>query len=514
MVSSSYSILVLGVFMGKVIIQVMDSIGPNRGGLTKAVFDRFRLLSHERRSVLITVAYQPNIREIFNNLVSDGSLPQHTELMNYYEDQRLAERVALPRADCPHEAWEKGSPYYGASDKLVSGSMIRYFRGGVFEGLVYRDSRGVLRHVDRHDGDRPWVRTFRDTTWIDGSISRREFFDQDNKARFRIYFDTSQRAYLSVWVSSDGYEYRTVEHFSDGSVQHGDTRAANAAWLSRKISMIGESVIYSDEPRTTFALTIDSPLVKHVTSIHTTHYQNNKDSSSGLKHWVSHYINESDNIDVINFFTETQRDDFVRDTLFPRSKTSVIPHYAPLKEARVLSGESCVTKDFVIVSRLAPDKRIDHAIRAFSLVHAHFPHSKLRIWGSGPALKELRNLIKELNIEDSVSLEGHTSAPLQKFSMATASILTSKYEGFGLVITESMACGTPVISYDVIYGPRDVIRPNNGILVEDGNIQKLAEAMIYVLSNEAMSNSMRQNAMIAASKYSRDNWIEGWESTL
>lgn len=53
-------------------IQVMDSIGEGRGGLTKAVFDRLELLSREHRVILATVGYQPNVRSLFEGMKSRG----------------------------------------------------------------------------------------------------------------------------------------------------------------------------------------------------------------------------------------------------------------------------------------------------------------------------------------------------------------------------------------------------------------------------------------------------------
>lgn len=493
------------------IIQVMDSIGKNRGGLTRAVFERFRLLSNGRRAILVTVANQADVRSVFEDLMKDGSLPAHTELLSYYEDQRATRRDTLPRVSMPHETWENGTPYLGAKENTTHGSMIRYFHDGSFVGLVYRDSQGNLRHVDKHDQNRPWIREYRDTC-INGTVALREYYDEANKPRFRVYIDSRQRAYLSAWVNPDGYEYRTIEHLPTGSIQHGDTRAANAAWLSRKLEGIGPAVIYTDEPRTTFALAIDSPNAYHVTSIHTTHYQNNKDSADGIKHWAKFYDQFRNNIGRLVFFTDTQMRDFIGDTNFPESKAIVVPHAAPLEEAAKLGHVQHDPNLFVMVSRLADDKRIDHAIRAFAKVRKTNPRAKFKIWGGGPAADKLKSLVTELELVGSVDLAGHTSEPLKKFAQATASIMTSRYEGFGLVITESMACGTPVISYNVIYGPRDVITSENGELVPDGNVDDLAVSMARALKEP--QDRKRRSALATASNYSASRWANGWKSTL
>ena len=493
------------------VVQVLDSLGKNRGGLTRAVFERFRLLSEGRRAILVTVSNQSDVRAIFNDLMFEGSLPAHTELINYYEDQREVERIGAAPISKPHTAWEKGSPFLGAAEKSQHGSMIRYFQDGAFMGLVYRDDLGQLKHVDSHNPRKPWIRDFRDT-YTNGSLHLREFYDDANKPRFRIYVDKAECAFLSAWVSPEGYEYRTVEHMSSHSVQHGDTRAANAAWLRRKLSLIGPSVVYTDEPRTTFALAVQLQDVAHVTSIHTTHHQNNRDISAGIKHWAKFYGQFKENIDRLVFFTETQRQDFIDDTGFPAAKAIVIPHSAPLSLAREVAGNDRDPNLLVTVSRLADDKRIDHAIQAFAKVRQSNSDARYEIWGTGPAGDKLKALVDALGMTDDVILAGHTDSPLAKFASATASVMTSRYEGFGLVITESMACGTPVISYDVIYGPRDVITSENGALVPDGDVDALAAAMAGALTGS--HTRRRQAAWETASTYTSSRWANGWKSTL
>lgn len=494
-----------------VVVQVLDSIGKNRGGLTRAVFERFRLLSKDRRAILVTVANQNDVNLVFDDLKNEGIIPAHTELINFYADLRATDRRTLPRVSMPHEHWEKGVPYLGAKEPTQHGTMIRYFKDGSFIGLVYRDGNNKLRHVDKHFENSPWTREYRDFC-IDGAICLREYYDDDNKPRFRVYIDSSERPYLSAWVTPDGYEYRTVEHLANASLHHGDTRSANAAWLQRKLSGIGKATVYTDEPRTTFALAINDPNVKHVTAIHTTHYKNNRDNLDGIKHWAKFYDQFRNNISQVIFFTETQRRDFIEDLNFSEQNTELIPHTAPLVEASSIPMPTRDRNLFVTVSRLADDKRIDHSIRAFAKVLPNFPDARYEIWGSGPAKARLQSLIDEMGLNENVSLKGHTAEPLMQFSRAAASILTSKYEGFGLVITESFACGTPVIAYDVIYGPRDVISPSNGTLVPDGNIEALASAMTESLAGSWHAKS--SGARESASQYSRERWATGWLSTL
>lgn len=499
----------------RTIVQVLDSLGTNRGGLTRAVFERFRLVSKNTRALLITVAYQPNIRDIFEGLIKDGSIPQHTEMLNYYEDQRQRTRKIASTVDTPHQEWEASHGFVGAVERSRTGSLTRFFKEGVFVGLISRDEQGVIRGVEKHDASKPWIREYRDSMWADGTPSKREYYDELNRPRYRIFVSPDSKPYLSVWVNENGYEYRSAEHLDSGTEMRGDTRSGNAAWLTRKLLDLGQSTIFTDEPRTTFALAVGGPNINHITSIHTTHYKNNQDSAGGIKYWVNHYCENFDRIGSIVFFTDAQRRDFIEDTGCPKEKTRVIPHAAPLSSASALPRIGRHPRRLVAVSRLAEDKRLDHAIRAFAKASKSIPDAEFQIYGSGKERGYLAKLIEDLGVENSVFLAGHTDKPLECFASGTASILTSKYEGFGLVITESLAVGTPVIAYSVIYGPREVIKDGvNGFLCPDGDIESLASGISLALKSDKMSDSLRDAATLSASKFSWNSWATGWLSTV
>lgn len=92
------------------------------------------------------------------------------------------------------------------------------------------------------------------------------------------------------------------------------------------------------------------------------------------------------------------------------------------------------------------------------------------------------DLIKEYNLGDKVKVYNYTNNPLDEFRKSKASLLTSKYEGFGLTVMESIEVGCPVISYDVRYGPSEIIDDGvNGYLVEPDNIEEFAKYMDKVV---------------------------------
>ena len=94
----------------------------------------------------------------------------------------------------------------------------------------------------------------------------------------------------------------------------------------------------------------------------------------------------------------------------------------------------------------------------------------------------MKQMMYLLNIEEDVLIHDFTSTPDQVFAASRASLLTSRFEGFGLTVMESINVGCPVIAYDVRYGPREIIEDGqNGYLVPEGDVTGFAEKMVEIV---------------------------------
>lgn len=495
------------------IVQVMDSVGLARGGLTRAVFKRLRHLTREYRSCILTVAPQGDAQKNIDLLKKAGDVPASTRHTNFHEDLRCHSTTSELPLRMPHVEWESGSEFASTVERIGATTTRRYYRSGTFVGLTHARSDDKLQHVDVHDVDRPWLRLWRDRFDSAGEILAREYYDEAGQIRYRIYTTTDAKPYLSTWVSTGGYEYRTVRYESTGSTLNADMRQANQVWLIDLLKNMGPTVVFTDEPRTSFALGVDLTNTYHVASIHTTHFKNNRDSADGNKQWLSHYIESAANVGKFVLFTDRQRAEILPELSVTRDSVAVVPHAAPLE---VIDAKAAEDKglDVVTVARLADSKRIDDVVEAFSISCKNIDGARLRILGRGPAEGRLRELVRRLGLEDKVLFEGHVDNVLETLSTAACSVFASQFEGFGLVVTESMAVGTPVIAYDVPYGPSEIIEHGvSGLLVEDGAVESLAEAMERVLRDERLRVELSRNALMRAQHYSEEAWQEGW-STL
>jgi|GEM_PF-4579755 len=151
---------------------------------------------------------------------------------------------------------------------------------------------------------------------------------------------------------------------------------------------------------------------------------------------------------------------------------------------------------FVMIGRLERRKHYDHAIAAFKIVARHRPYYKLVIIGDGPLKYELIQMIKRCGLERNIFLLGSVDeeTKLELLSRAEALIHLGYPEGFGIVILEALASGTPVIAYNVPPINEIVKNEVTGILVEKGNIIELARAIMSINRYDFDLKMLRHNA--------------------
>lgn len=136
------------------------------------------------------------------------------------------------------------------------------------------------------------------------------------------------------------------------------------------------------------------------------------------------------------------------------------------------------------VGRLEPQKDFANLIRAFALVRQERP-ARLMILGEGGERQNLSNLVRELGLENDISMLGFVSNPFPYMAKSAILALSSAWEGFANILVEAMALGTPVVSTNCQSGPAEVLDAGKyGLLVQVGDSNALGSAMLTTLMGD------------------------------
>ena len=149
----------------------------------------------------------------------------------------------------------------------------------------------------------------------------------------------------------------------------------------------------------------------------------------------------------------------------------------------------------VACGRLHDQKGFPDLLRAMAKVRQQVP-ARLWIVGEGPQRPLLERMIRQLGLTDAVQLLGFQPNPYQYMAAADVFVLSSRYEGFGNVVVEAMACGTPVVSTDCNHGPAEILEQGkHGILVPPGDPEALAKQLVRVLTHPQLRERLARQGL-------------------
>lgn len=172
-----------------------------------------------------------------------------------------------------------------------------------------------------------------------------------------------------------------------------------------------------------------------------------------------------------------------------------------------------MNKRVIAVGRLDYQKGFDRLIQAWELVQhtGKFTDWKLDIYGQGEWQEMLQQMIDKAELQNTVCLNRPTKQIGEEYVKSDMLVMSSNYEGFPMVMIEAMACGLPVVSFDYKCGPKDIIQSGiNGLLVPNGDIQALADAMMKVMEDEAYRKMLSLNARKVVDTYSEQAVMAQW----
>ena len=433
------------------------------GGLTRAVVERASLfVRHYEQVVIFTTSFSPRLEATLASLRQRGALDERVTVRNFFRDSRWAHRL--------------GEPPEAELTALAAGGMVS-------ERQQLPDGR-YFRIVDRRSGD----------VYPHG---------------YRYYAPDGRLMMTSRTAYGRRHEVSATKHGLVPRKVNWSTLLAE--WVDEEMAALPRPVLFSVQRRFSDPVLLASRrAVWKVASLHNCHYEDAEDPSQGIRWNFQGLLDNPLAVDEIVCLTEQQCRELMTDV--PEAVVRSIPYPGrPPREAPAEKDLSLV----VLVGQLVDRKRIDHAIRAFARVVKTLPQARLEIYGEGEERRALRRLIKELRLEKSVVLMGYSHTVNHAQARAACTLLTSTFEGYGRVIGESMSLGTPVIAYDVRYGPRDLIRDGvDGVLLAEHTPDALADAIIRLLSDPQRALEMGARARELIERFPVEDFERAWLDVL
>lgn len=182
----------------------------------------------------------------------------------------------------------------------------------------------------------------------------------------------------------------------------------------------------------------------------------------------------------------------------------VIPNPNPFKP-KVVSLEN-TDKIVLATGRLTYVKGFDLLIESWNKVTQQFPDWKLVIVGEGEEGTNLRNIIKRNNLVGKVILAGYSNDISQYYEKASIFCLSSRYEGFPMVLLEALAFGLPIVSFDCDTGPAEILEGTRSILVPQKDTKALGDSLIQLMGNQKLREKISLTN-IQKSEYYEPNFI-------
>ena len=178
----------------------------------------------------------------------------------------------------------------------------------------------------------------------------------------------------------------------------------------------------------------------------------------------------------------------------------------------VTCPSDCEAKRILAIGRYTYQKGFDLLLPAWKKVCEKHPDWQLTIYGDGERT-EYQKQADALGLNrETCRLEGTTAQVAEEMAASSAFILSSRYEGMPMVLGETMACGIPPVSFTCPCGPRDIITDKeDGLLVENGNIDQLAEKLNFIIENEDIRKQMGKKAAINIRRFDIENIMQKWD---
>lgn len=450
------------------VFTLLNDVRQNYGGMTKAAFRRSEAIAgYEKLPVrILTFDEKPNYPAIEAEIRTTGEL-EHCRLLNFCcavaalsESKEFARHVANNVKALPAKPRKKAKPqnsdaYAVANEETDEVSTRSYF-----------SRRGLFMTIE--------------TTKVAPKRETVTYFHQGGLRRRAVY--------------------------------QGSLGKLKELWLDYLIGEDQAMLVIDDNRIGRLFKTYTRPNVGKLFVQHTSHLEvtNASDLEGMLRKSYADVFRNLGTFDSVISTNSFQNKELVR-RLGPATLCVTIPNVNAVPDLPADTNRNA--RRGVVLTRHSAEKNVEATVRAFERAYRAGAVDLLTVIGSpqsGIYYDRARALVKELNIGDVVSFEGHDSNAASRYWNAGFTVLSSDYEGFGLVLVEAMSCGAVPVTFDTLFGPRSLITDGeNGFVAAQGNIEELGDAIISA-SKISEGSGFRQRLMEFSHSFSGEIVSRMW----
>ena len=218
-------------------------------------------------------------------------------------------------------------------------------------------------------------------------------------------------------------------------------------------------------------------------------------------------------LDAYVVLTRADAEDYQRSLPLGRTRVAVIRN--PLSWPANEQPAPLTSRVVVGAGRLAPVKGFGRMIEAFAPVARKHPDWQLHVYGEGPRRDRLRAQVDRLGLRDQIKLRGYARDFDAVLAGGALLAMTSRAEGFPMVLLEAMGEGLPMVAMDCPRGPGEIIVDgSNGLLVEDGDVDGFTRALLALVEDQELRRRLGREARLDAEQYSVEAIAADWLALL
>lgn len=443
-------------------------------------------------------------------------------MFDYYQGTRKVAQRALKLADLDfgltNLTTTKESDHHRYLVKRASGLLaarVNYDDQENVTSTELFDGYGNLYRVDNYD-----TRGFKSLIqWYtpDNKIGNEEWLDLAGRVVIRNFhkYDQQQKLVKTGWQATDPdgktYVFNTMDQFFAHFLNLLNATGKNIFILDRSL-LADSALLHLDRPAYTVLHlhnSQSSDAQKPLTSIPNNNYE--------------YALANVNRYSAVISATERQTKDVIA-RYHPTADMYTIPVGIVPDDQRAAKRVPVKDRTFgkvIAVARIAYEKRLDDLVRAIKIVHDQVPEVTLDLYGYPDTSNKyaekhkVEAAIKELGLEAVVTFKGYSQHIDKVYDSAQIFGLTSRMEGFNLAIMEATSHGVVGVTYDVNYGPNDIIVDGeNGYVVDNGNYQQLADRMLQLFRDPALMQTMSDGAYDLSERFSTDQVWADWKKLI